>query len=91
MDQLICASLSHTHYWYEVGTLKVPAAIYAVDERVSPEREEERGNSQGRTKSKYMTSFAGVTFVLFCFVFVLMLSLKSRPFAQSSFDMQAPR
>ena len=25
MDQLICASLSDTHYWYEVGTLKVPA------------------------------------------------------------------
>ena len=24
MDQLICAHLSHTHYWYEVGTLKVP-------------------------------------------------------------------
>ena len=23
MDQLICASLSHTHYWYEVGVLKV--------------------------------------------------------------------
>ena len=22
MDQLICASLSHTHYWYEVGMLK---------------------------------------------------------------------
>ena len=28
MDQLICASLSHTHYWYEVGMLKVPP--YAV-------------------------------------------------------------
>ena len=26
MDQLICASLSHTHYWYEAGMLKVPAA-----------------------------------------------------------------
>ena len=26
MDQLICASLSHTHYWYEVGMSKVPAA-----------------------------------------------------------------
>ena len=26
MDELICASLSHTHYWYEVGMLKVPAA-----------------------------------------------------------------
>ena len=23
MDQLICASLSHIHYWYEVGMLKV--------------------------------------------------------------------
>ena len=29
MDQLIFASLSHTHYWYEVGMLKVPAA-YAI-------------------------------------------------------------
>ena len=25
MGQLICASLSHTHYWYEVGMLKVSA------------------------------------------------------------------
>ena len=25
MDQLICASLFHIHYWYEVGMLKVPA------------------------------------------------------------------
>ena len=25
MDQFICASLSHAHYWYEVGMLKVPA------------------------------------------------------------------
>ena len=31
MDQLIFASLSHTHYWYEVGMLKVPAVInYSV-------------------------------------------------------------
>ena len=27
MNQLIFASLSHTHYWYEVGMLKVPACI----------------------------------------------------------------
>ena len=27
MDQLICASLSHIHYWYEVGMLKVPAEL----------------------------------------------------------------
>ena len=25
IDQLICISLFHTHYWYEVGMLKVPA------------------------------------------------------------------
>ena len=27
MDQLICAYLSHTHYWCEVGMLKVPACM----------------------------------------------------------------
>ena len=27
MDQIIFASLSHTHYWYEVGMLKVPACM----------------------------------------------------------------
>ena len=26
MDPLIFASLSHNHYWYEVGMLEVPAA-----------------------------------------------------------------
>ena len=29
MDQLIFASLSHTHYWYEGGMLKVPGMIEA--------------------------------------------------------------
>ena len=27
MDQLICASLSDTYYWYEVGMLKVPTVF----------------------------------------------------------------
>ena len=31
MDQLIFASLSHTHYWYEVGMLKVPAVVNTGD------------------------------------------------------------
>ena len=32
MDQLICASLSHTHYWwYEVRMLKVPAERAVLD------------------------------------------------------------
>ena len=30
MDQNIYASLSHTHYWHEVGMLKVPAIMYYV-------------------------------------------------------------
>ena len=31
MDQLICASLSHTHYyWYEVGMLKVPYSTFIL-------------------------------------------------------------
>ena len=28
LDQLICASLSHTHYWYEVGLLKVVLYVW---------------------------------------------------------------
>ena len=44
-----------------------------------------------------MSSFSGVTFVLFLFLFRfgfgfrLMLSLKPPPFVQSFFDMHAPR
>ena len=30
MNHLICASLSHTHYWYGVGMLKVPTTYYLV-------------------------------------------------------------
>ena len=36
-----------------------------------------------------MTSFSGVTFVLFYFVFAFMISLKPRPFVQSFFDIYA--
>ena len=35
MDQIICASLSHTHYWYEVGMLKVPATMLCLDQLVT--------------------------------------------------------
>ena len=30
-DQLIFASLSHTHYWYEMGMLKVSAVLYTCE------------------------------------------------------------
>ena len=35
MDQFIFASLSHTHYWYEVGILKVPI-YYWIDTASDP-------------------------------------------------------
>ena len=35
MDQLICASLFHTHYWYEVGMLKVPAEYDGVTDNLA--------------------------------------------------------
>ena len=38
MDQLICASLSHTQYWYEVGVLKVPATIDQPGKMANPAR-----------------------------------------------------
>ena len=30
MDQLIDASLSHTHYWYEMGMLKIPSSVLII-------------------------------------------------------------
>ena len=38
MDQLICASLSHTHYWYKVGMLKVPASMAVKIKKWTPPR-----------------------------------------------------
>ena len=38
-----------------------------------------------------VSRIGSTTFVLFCFVFVFVVSLKPRPIVQSSFDMQAPR
>ena len=38
MDQLIFASLSHTHYWYEVGMLKIPA-VYNTQTNRDPNRD----------------------------------------------------
>ena len=39
MDQFICVSLSHTHYWYEVGMLKVPASVQSVNESLNDKHE----------------------------------------------------
>ena len=36
MDQFLCASLSHTHYWYEVrpqGKLAIDDSKLAIDDR----------------------------------------------------------
>ena len=36
MDQLIFASLSHIHYWYEVGMLKVPVKVVHTGKMSDP-------------------------------------------------------
>ena len=47
MDQLIFASLSHTHYWYEVGILKVP-----VDGNRDGNEDGDGNGHQGRDRSE---------------------------------------
>ena len=50
MDQLIRASLSHTHYWYEVGMLNVPA----VYENMVANPASGLRNGENRTKRENM-------------------------------------
>ena len=38
MDQFICASLSHTHYWYKVGMLKVPTTVHIEEQYVDDKK-----------------------------------------------------
>ena len=38
MDQLICVSLSHTHYWYEVGMLKYSKSMDRPGKAANPAR-----------------------------------------------------
>ena len=67
-------------------------ACSGMPERDGKEQEEDSPKQAGSCWfGDATTSFSGVTFVLFCLVFVVMLSLKPPPFVQSSFDVQAPR
>ena len=50
MDQLIFASLSHTHYWYEVGMLKVPAVYRSLD---AESRGRRRSQEEGPKLAKF--------------------------------------
>ena len=53
MDQIICASLSHTHYWYEVGMLEVPGQPASQTNR-DPNRDKTLARSnQPRTSETY--------------------------------------
>ena len=49
MDQLTFASLSHIHYWYEVGMLKVPAYGGTIERRAADSKEAKR-RKQNKTK-----------------------------------------
>ena len=55
MDQLIFASLSHTHYWYQVGMLKVPAVYEAVEKPSSTATGDQRFETRC-TVAEYFTT-----------------------------------
>ena len=56
MDQLIYASLSHTHFWYEVGMLEVPAVERRGHYRPP---QEGRQTEYGNYRSISLVSHAG--------------------------------
>ena len=61
MDQLICASLSHTHYnWYEVGMLKVPA-IYPIDAPNLGGSEDAMRARLARRRERYGTMLSSIS------------------------------
>ena len=51
IDQLICASLSRTHYRYEVGMLKVPATYYLSKDQ--PGKIDNPGRGQLNSENEY--------------------------------------
>ena len=62
MDQLIFASLSHTHYWYEVGMLKVPAVSKRMD---PPGKVASPARGQLNRKNKYFPVRIGEMYMYF--------------------------
>ena len=56
MDQLICASFSHTHYWYEVGMLKVTATYYLSKDQ--PGKVDNPARGQLNRENEYFTVHA---------------------------------
>ena len=49
MDQSICASLSHTHYRYQVGMLKVPAYQYPTTKSIGRTQAGKEARKEGCT------------------------------------------
>ena len=56
MNQLAFASLSHTHYWYEVGILKVPAVVKAKSRLVACDFKQREGVDFGETFAPTVSS-----------------------------------
>ena len=56
MDQLIFASLSHTHYWYEVGMMKVRPSIKLFEGKIRTRLDLLSTPQSGGKKSKPLSS-----------------------------------
>ena len=59
MDQVICASIPHTHCWYEVGMLKVPA-VYVNDYKMYTHRGTCYTSDQSLKSAEGLTDTFGV-------------------------------
>ena len=62
MDQVACAFLSHTHYWYEVGMLKVPPMYTYIINRHAGTPEKQQKQKQCSTSSNM------VVVILYCYI-----------------------
>ena len=60
MDQLIFAFLSHTHYWYEVGMLKVPAVYTYINRH--------EGTPEKQQKQKQCSTSSVMVVIIYCHI-----------------------
>ena len=91
MDQLVCASLSRTHYWYEVGMLKVSEHVRYRQQYRTAVYKRARGMVGSQNHLHLFVSLLLFVF-LFVYFFVFLLCVPSWlhlhiPFLLSAFPL----
>ena len=78
MDQLIFASLSHAHYWYEVGMLKVLWAPLGLGAKTSAQKE-------GK-EAQFLIGLIDGTIILHRFTYILLILVNLFNFSKEGWD-----